>query len=237
MSRTPQARGGGGGGGSGDDAPEQQAKRLTIRKYPNRRYYDSTRSCHLTLEEIYRAIRDGYEVEVTDSKTGQDITAKVLAQMIIELDAPKLGVFPVPLLHRLLRANEELVSDFTRKYFSQALQAFLDSQKNFEQSLRSAMGLRSATPTVADWTRMMWGPFHPSAWGGPAAAATARDEGSSGSSQAPTDAAPMRAGDDRAATAEELRREVAELRRALANRERRGTTKRAPRKTAKKRPR
>ena len=77
------------------------SKRLKIRKYPNRRYYDSTRSRHLTLEALYAAIRDGYEIEVTDSKTGQDITAKVLAQIIIDLDPPKLGVFPVALLHKL----------------------------------------------------------------------------------------------------------------------------------------
>ena len=216
--------------GEADPTPAQEAKRLKIRKYPNRRYYDSTRSRHLTLEEIYQAIREGYEVEVTDSKTGQDITAKVLAQMIIELDAPKLGVFPVPLLHRLLRANEELVSDFTRKYFSQALQAFLDSQKNFEQSLRSAMGLRSETPTVGDWTRMMWGPFHPSAWGRatgvPAEGATA--------SATPPSAAKGR-DTDPAATGEQLRRELAKLRRELSRRERRAPAKRAAQKPAKKR--
>src|SRR5688572_21020773 len=147
-------------------SPKSEGKRLKIRKYPNRRYYDSTRSRHMTLEEIYAAIRDGYEIEVTDSKTGEDITAKVLAQMIIELDPPKLSVFPVALLHRLLRANEQLLNDFTQKYFSQALGAFLDSQKKFEQSVRSAMGLKSATPTVADWAGMMFGPFNPSKWAG-----------------------------------------------------------------------
>jgi polyhydroxyalkanoate synthesis repressor PhaR len=145
---------------------KQDLQRLRIRKYPNRRYYDSTRSRHLTLEEIYAAIREGYEIEVLDSKTGQDITAKVLAQMIIELDPPKLGIFPVPLLHRLLRANEQLVTDFTQKYFNQALEAFLDSQRKFEQSLRQTLGLKSATPTVADWAKVMWGPFTPTAWSG-----------------------------------------------------------------------
>lgn len=178
----------------------QEVKRLRIRKYPNRRYYDSTRSRHLTLEEIYAAIREGYEVEVTDSKSGQDITAKVLAQMIIELDAPKLGVFPVPLLHRLLRANEQLVTDFTQKYFNQALDAFLDSQKKFEQSLRNALGLKSATPTVADWAKMMWGPFNPATWGG---GATAPTNG--------TDSEPS-------SDVGELRRQVQELQRELADR-------------------
>jgi polyhydroxyalkanoate synthesis repressor PhaR len=134
-----------------------------LRKYRNRRYYDSTRSRHLTLEEIYAAIRDGYEIEVIDSKTNQDITGKVLAQMIIELDPPKLQVFPVALLHRLLRANEQVITDFTQKYFSQALDAFLTSQRTFERSLRTAMQLNPQPP---DWARMMLGPFAQTPWVG-----------------------------------------------------------------------
>ena len=222
---------------SGSDAEQQEVKRLKIRKYPNRRYYDSTRSRHLTLEEIYQAIRDGYEVEVIDSKSGQDITAKVLAQMIIELDPPKLGVFPVPLLHRLLRANEELVSDFTRKYFSQALGAFLDSQKKFEQSMRSAMGLRSETPTVADWTRMMWGPFGFTPWATPGARAPGDPvAGDNMRAAGTTPEASATAGADSASVIEALRREVVSLRKALGEKKRRGggTRTKAQRRAAKK---
>src|SRR5688572_24270126 len=94
------------------------SRHLRIRKYPNRRYYDTTRSRHLTLQEIHKSICDGYEIEVTDSRTGNDITGKVLAQIIIDLDPPKLDIFPVALLHRLLRANQQLVTDFTQKYFN-----------------------------------------------------------------------------------------------------------------------
>lgn len=137
-----------------------QSKHLEISKYPNRRYYDKTRSRHLTLEEVYAAIREGFDVHVTDSKTGQDITIKVLAQILLELDPPKLGVFPVPLLHQLLRANQQLVTDFTQKYFSQALSTFLDSQKQAEQYLRQTMGLHTAATPLTDWTKaLMWGPF------------------------------------------------------------------------------
>jgi polyhydroxyalkanoate synthesis repressor PhaR len=85
--------------------------RIQICKYPNRRYYDSTHSRHVTLDQIHQLIRDGHDIEVIDSKTRADITAKVLAQIIVELDPPKLGVFPVPMLHRLLRSNEHLVRE------------------------------------------------------------------------------------------------------------------------------
>jgi polyhydroxyalkanoate synthesis repressor PhaR len=201
---------------SNADSMKHDGKRLRIRKYSNRRYYESTRSQHMTLEEIYAAIRDGYEIEVTDSKSGQDITAKVLTQMIIELDPPKLGVFPVPLLHRLLRANEQLVNDFTQKYFSQALDAFLDSQKKFEQSLRTAMGLKASTPTVADWTRMMWGPFAP----------TTRDREAEPGGGAPAgQSVGSPSTNDVRQVVDQLRRQVDELKQQLARPKRQTTTR------------
>lgn len=105
--------------------PPPGAPRLEIRKYPNRRYYDSTRSRHLTLEEIHSAIREGYEIHVIDSRSGEDITVRVLAQIIIDLDTPKLEVFPVPLLHGILRANQKMIGDFINRHFNQPLAMFL----------------------------------------------------------------------------------------------------------------
>jgi len=149
-----------------NEETESSSRKLQIRKYPNRRFYDSTRSRHVTLEEIHALIRDGYDVQVTDSKTGQDITGKILAQIIIELDPPKLDVFPAALLHKLLRSSEQLVNDFVQKYFNQALDSFLDSQRNMEQVMRSAMGLPATAPTFADLTKMWWSPLKTAPWAG-----------------------------------------------------------------------
>lgn len=159
-----------------DNNSHEEYKRLEISKYPNRRYYDKTRSRHLTLEEIYAAIREGHEVRVTDSKTGADITAKVLALIILELDPPKLGVFPVPLLHRLLRTNEQIICDFTQKYFNQALGTFLDSQKKAEQYMRQVMGLQAPAANITDWARMMWAPLNPMLWGQRSESESSTDE-------------------------------------------------------------
>jgi polyhydroxyalkanoate synthesis repressor PhaR len=148
---------------------QEPPRKLQIRKYPNRRYYDSTRSRHVTLEEIHALIRSGYDVQVTDSRTGHDITGKVLAQIIIELDPPKLDVFPAPLLHKLLRSSEQLVTDFVQKYFNQALESFLDSQRTMEQAMRSAMGLPTSAPTIADFTKMFWSPLKGTSWSATAA--------------------------------------------------------------------
>jgi polyhydroxyalkanoate synthesis repressor PhaR len=130
-----------------------------LRKYPNRRYYDASRSCHVTLEEIHELIRDGSDVHIKDSKTGEDITTKVLAQIILEQDPPKLAIFPVDLLHQVIRANDSIVRDFVDKYFNQALRAFLDSQRQFDRYLREAMGLHSPAASGSDWARVMMGPL------------------------------------------------------------------------------
>ena len=158
----------------------QGPRRLQLRKYPNRRYYD--------------------------------ITAKVLAQIIIELDPPKLSVFPVALLHRLLRSNEQIVNDFVQRYFNQALTAFLDSQRGVEQYLRQAMGLQTPAPTVADWTKILWGPFNPSLWSAQRAA------GSDASAAASPPPPPPPPTEDQALRplVDQLQRQIADLQEQLS---------------------
>src|SRR5437879_11288684 len=115
---------------------EAEVKRLEIKKYPNRRYYDATHSRHLTLEEIRALIQQGYDLHVIDARTSADITAQVLTQIILELDTPKLDSLPVPLLVRLIRMNDQLVKDFIEKYFNQALKSFFDYQQQVEEQIQ-----------------------------------------------------------------------------------------------------
>src|SRR4029077_3588243 len=139
--------------------PASPGKRLEIKKYPNRRYYDATHSRHLTLDEIRSLIQQGYDIRVVDAKTSADITAQVLTQLILELDTPKLDSLPVPLLVRLIRMNDPLVKDFIEKYFNQALKSFFDYQQQMEEQLRRTHGLPSVFPSVAAWTKAMLHPF------------------------------------------------------------------------------
>lgn len=149
-----------------DENTPSSRQRVELRKYPNRRYYDGSRSRHVTLEEIYSMIRSGHDVHVIDSKTDEDITAKVLAQIILEHDPPKLTIFPVDLLHQVIRANEPLVRDFVDKYFNQALRAFLESQRQFDRYLRQTLGLQASLPLGGEWARVMMGPFAPALFPG-----------------------------------------------------------------------
>jgi len=146
--------------------------RVHLRRYPNRRYYDSARSKHLTLDGIYQLIRDGHQVQVNDSKTGEDITVRVLAQLILEQAPDKLAVLPAELFHQIINSNESLLREFVDKYFYRALTAFIRSQQELDGYLRRALGLPGAAITsrgalpdpvfpflTPNWAAMMMGPL------------------------------------------------------------------------------
>ena len=134
-------------------------KFLDIRKYPNRRYYDATHSRHLTLEEIRSLISEGYDIKVTDSKSGADITAQVLTQIILELDTPKIDSFPVPLLLRMIRSNDLAVRDFVENYFNQAFKAFSEYQSQMEERMRQMQQVSGVFPPFEAWTQAAMSPF------------------------------------------------------------------------------
>src|SRR3974390_116153 len=138
---------------------EPAAKRLEIKKYPNRRYYDATHSRHLTLDEIRSLIQQGYDLRVVDARTKADITAQVLTQIILELDTPKIDSLPVPLLVRIIRMNDQLIKDFIEKYFNQALKSFLEYQQHLEEQIRRTHGLPTVFPSVSPRTKGMLEPL------------------------------------------------------------------------------
>jgi len=127
----------------------EESRTLEIRKYQNRRYYDSTHSRHLTLEQIHKLIIEGYNIRVLDAKTDKDITSRVLTQILLEYEPVNLDVFSNELLTRAIRVNDRLLKDFVDVYFRQAFEAFCGSQKQVDQMLRQAHHLTSMLPAAA----------------------------------------------------------------------------------------
>lgn len=127
----------------------EESRTLEIRKYQNRRYYDSTHSRHLTLEQIHRLIIEGYNIRVLDAKTNEDITSRVLTQILLEYEPVNLDVFSNELLTRAIRVNDRLLKDFVDVYFRQAFEAFCGSQNQVDQMLRQAHHLTSMLPAAA----------------------------------------------------------------------------------------
>ena len=110
---------------------------VRIRRYPNRRFYDRTGRCYVTLQDIESMVCEGRTVEVEDSKTGEDLTRQVLTQILLERHPEKMDLlFPASVLHSVLQSND-LVMDFWRSCLRQSLEALQGWQKR---------GMGSASP-------------------------------------------------------------------------------------------
>ncbi|MDZ4829400.1 MAG: polyhydroxyalkanoate synthesis regulator DNA-binding domain-containing protein [Phycisphaerae bacterium] len=101
--------------------PQPIPQLIQVKKYPNRRLYDRTRSRHLTHEELYDLVVAGHTVSVTDSKTGADITNLVLTQALIERGPEKFASFPPELFHLMIRASEQMLRGMATGWFAQVI--------------------------------------------------------------------------------------------------------------------
>ena len=100
---------------------------MLVKKYGNRRLYDTEQSRYVRLDEIGDRIRAGADVQVVDAKTGADLTAPTLAQIIFE-DRNAARLLPVPLLVQLIRMGDEPLADFLGRYMSWALEMYLQTR-------------------------------------------------------------------------------------------------------------
>lgn len=99
-----------------------------IKKYSNRRLYDTATSRYITLDELTVFIRDDQEVQVIDAKSGEDLTRATLAQIVAD-SRGAMELMPLPLLNQLIRMDDEALQEFMGRYMSWALQMYLQSPR------------------------------------------------------------------------------------------------------------
>ena len=182
---------------------------VLVKKYANRRLYDTDSSRYVGLEELAEKIRGGADVRVVDAQSGQDLTQSTLTQIILE-SRGAARLLPVPLLLQLIRMGDDALAEFFGRYLSGALELYLSA--------------RQGAQTIAPYAPFATLPFQASnalarllsgvaPWGG-AAPTTGAPEASPPPAP-PTPGPPVTpASDDLAA----LRRELAELRDSIRDR-------------------
>lgn len=101
---------------------------MIVKKYSNRRLYDTEASRYMTLEELSDKIRSGVDARVIDAQTGEDLTQHTLTQIILEgRGAAKL--LPVPILQRLVRLGDDNLAEFFGHYVAWALEVYLQAKQ------------------------------------------------------------------------------------------------------------
>ena len=99
--------------------------KLLLKKYTNRRLYDTEKSIYVTLDYVTSIIRQGRQIAVVDAKTGEDVTAAILTQIVLEEARKKNYLLPNPMLYLIIQYGETVLSEFFEKYLEQIIKNYL----------------------------------------------------------------------------------------------------------------
>lgn len=108
-------------------------EKLRLKKYGNRRLYDTARSTYVTLNQVADIIKQGTDVEVVDARTQEDVTAFILTQIVLEQARRKNALLPVELLHLIIRYGENLLQEFFQKYLEQTINGYLQFKRSMDE--------------------------------------------------------------------------------------------------------
>ena len=101
-------------------------EKILIKKYPNRRLYDTNHSKYITLQEVADLVCQGTTVEVLDVKTKEDVTALTLTQIILEEARQNNCLLPIPLLHTIIKYGDNILVEFFESYLQKNIINFID---------------------------------------------------------------------------------------------------------------
>jgi polyhydroxyalkanoate synthesis repressor PhaR len=120
-----------------DARPETRSdnRMVIIKKYANRRLYNTATSAYVTLEHLAAMVREGIEFGVFDAKTGEDITRTILTQIIFEAESAGHNLLPVNFLRDIIRTYGDATQGFLPSYLDLAMKSFRDSREHFAKTL------------------------------------------------------------------------------------------------------
>ena len=125
-----------------------------IKKYANRRLYDTGRSSYVTLDDLCEMVKDGYDFVVYDAKSGEDLTRQVLTQIIVDQESRGQNLLPIPFLRQLIGYYGDNLQSVVPNYLEQTLQTFSKNQEQFrEQVNKSLEGMMNPVSTIEEMNR------------------------------------------------------------------------------------
>lgn len=115
-------------------------EKIIIKKYANRRLYDTSASAYVTLEHLSELTRQGKDFSVQDAKTGEDLTRAVLAQIIFEQENKKEGVLPVSFLRQLIQFYGDNFQAMLPAYLEMSMKTFNQQQEKWRDYMNTTVG-------------------------------------------------------------------------------------------------
>lgn len=123
----------------GTESPVTGTRRL-IKKYPNRRLYDTRTSSYITLADVKELVLKHEQFQVVDAKTSEDLTRSILLQIILEEEAGGMPMFTSDLLSQLIRFYGNAMQGMVGNYLEKNMQTFVQVQKQLQEQSRTMYG-------------------------------------------------------------------------------------------------
>jgi polyhydroxyalkanoate synthesis repressor PhaR len=133
--------------GGVETGAEASSEPVVIKKYANRRLYNTAASTYVTLDHLSEMVREGVDFIVLDAKTGEDITRSVLTQIIFEQESRGQNLLPVQFLRRLIRFYGDQMQGFLPPYLEMSMESFAKAQDKMRENMSRAFG--ATTPMAA----------------------------------------------------------------------------------------
>ena len=123
-----------------DRADQEAPDTVTIKKYANRRLYNTATSSYVTLDNLCDMVRNGEDFVVRDARTGGDITRQVLTQIIVEQEAKGQNMLPISFLRQLIQLYGDNVQAFVPRYLEVAMETFARNQGDIRERMNQTFG-------------------------------------------------------------------------------------------------
>jgi len=135
---------------------KKTAERL-IKKYPNRRLYDTETSTYITLTDVKQLVLENEEFKVLDAKTSEDLTRSILLQIILEEESGGLPMFSSPMLSQIIRFYGHAMQGMMGSYLEKNIQAFIDIQSKLSEQSKGLIDGNTLNPGLnpETWTQFM----------------------------------------------------------------------------------
>jgi len=134
--------------------PESKDQLRLIKKYPNRRLYDTKTSSYITLADVKQMVLKQEEFQVVDAKSGDDLTRQILLQIILEEESGGMPLFSSDLLSQLIRSYGNAMQGMMGSYLERNIKAFQDIQKALQEQSQRMYGDNSRAGTEL-WSQFM----------------------------------------------------------------------------------
>jgi polyhydroxyalkanoate synthesis repressor PhaR len=135
------------------------SNKVTLKKYANRRLYDTEKSEYVTLNQVAVLIRQGRHVEIIDAKTKEDVTAFILTQIILEEAKNKNILLPIPVLHLIIQYGDNILGEFFDKYLQQMIQTYLAHKQAMDEHFKKWLDMGLDYSSAAQQTMAGLTPF------------------------------------------------------------------------------